>query len=108
GGLERMLSRDIEASIVPEGVSASAFVSTEYLDTFLRLRDQKRSFSYLELPAPALSAPPADDEIKAYYDANIERYRSEEQVSIEYVEIDPAAIQVGDDVSDEVLRQRYA
>jgi peptidyl-prolyl cis-trans isomerase D len=107
-GLEQLLMRDIEASLLPQGIASSAFVSAGYVDSFLKLRDQKRSFSYVELVEPELATVPSDVDLKAYFDENVERYRSEEQVSIEYVEIAPGQIPVSEDVSDETLRERYA
>jgi peptidyl-prolyl cis-trans isomerase D len=107
-GFEQLLTRDIESRDLPLGVATSAIASTQYLDDFLKLRDQKRSFRFVELPAPELAEPPTDADAQARYDENAELYRAEEQVSIEYVEIDPSTIVVSADVEDSVLEERYA
>ena len=106
-GLEQILARDIEASFLPEGLTRSALITPAYVDSFLALRDQKRSFAYLELPAPALAEAPDDAALRAHYDENADRYRSEESVSVEYIALDPAAISVSEEVSDESLRELY-
>ena len=106
-GLEQLLARDIEASFLPEGLTRSALVTPAYVDGYLALRDQKRSFSYLELPAPALTETPDEAALRAHYDENTDRYRSEETVSVEYIALDPASISVSEEVSDESLRELY-
>jgi peptidyl-prolyl cis-trans isomerase D len=107
-GLEQLLVRDIESSLLSEGVSRSAFATQAYVDSFLSLRDQKRSFRYVELPVPALAATPDEEALKAHYESKRETYRSEETVTIEYISLDPAELKVSEDVSDEVLRGLYA
>ncbi|MBE5314113.1 MAG: SurA N-terminal domain-containing protein [Xanthomonadales bacterium] len=106
-GLEQILAREIEASFLPEGLTRSALVTPAYVDSYLALRDQKRSFAYLELPAPALAETPDDAALRAHYDANLESYRSEETVSVEYIALDAASITVSEEVSDENLRVLY-
>jgi peptidyl-prolyl cis-trans isomerase D len=106
-GLEQLLARDIEASLLSEGVSRSAFASQGYVDAFLSLRDQKRSFRYVELPPPTLESTPDEAALKAHYEANPDKYRSDETVTIEYVVLDPAGLEISEDVDDEVLRELY-
>lgn len=105
--LEAQLAGDIQGSILPESVATTAFVGPDYVDAFLRLRDQKRSFEYIELPAPELEEAPTEEALREFHANNGDRYRSQEQVSIEYVVVDPAAISVEADVAEDVLRQRY-
>lgn len=106
-GLEQLLSRDIASSILPETISRSALAPSGYVDAFLALRDQKRSFRYLELPAPVLAQSPDEDALKAHYEANLSAYRSDETVSIEYIALVPASVPVVEEVSDDTLRERY-
>lgn len=106
-GLEELLSRDIEAAILPEGIARSALAPTGYVDAFLELRDQKRSFRYLELQVPVLEHEPDEAALKADYEANLSKYRSDETVTIEYIALDPASVPVVEEVSEEALHQRY-
>jgi len=106
-GFEQMMLKDIQGAQLPRALVGSAFASPEYVDSYLRLRDQKRSFRFVELPAVELAAEPDDAALKAHYEANPDSYRSQEQVVAEYVDLDPAAIEVDAEVSDEVLRERY-
>jgi peptidyl-prolyl cis-trans isomerase D len=107
-GFEQLMLKDLQGAQLPRAVTASSFASPEYVDSYLRLRDQKRSFRFVELPPASLTEDPSEEALKAHYEANPDRYRSEELVTIEYVELDAATIEVDDDVSDEVLRERYA
>lgn len=107
-GLEQLLARDIEAALLSEGVARSAFAPQGYVDAFLKLRDQKRSFRYVELPAPVLESTPDEAALRAFYDANPDKYRSDETVTIEYIALDPAELEISENVDDETLRQLYA
>ncbi len=106
-GLEQELTKDIQSSILPETIGRSAIVPPAYIDGFIALRDQKRSFRYLELPVPVLAQSPDEEALKAHYEANVDKYRSDETVSIEYIVLDPASVPVVEEVDDETLRQRY-
>lgn len=106
-GFEQLLLQDLQARALPLGVASSAFVGQAQADAFLRLRDQKRSFRYLELPLPELEEDASEEALLAFYQDNLERYRSEESVRIQYVEIGPEQLPPVAEPSDEVLRQRY-
>jgi peptidyl-prolyl cis-trans isomerase D len=107
-GFEQMMLKDIQGAQLPRAVVGSAFASPEYVDSYLRLRDQKRSFRFVELPAIELANEPEEEALKAHYESNPDRYRSQEQVVLEYVELDPSTIEVDAEPSDEVLQERYA
>src|SRR5690606_35220810 len=51
---------------------------------------------------------PDDAALAAWYEANASRYRSPEQLAIEYVEVDANSLDVPTEVDEQVLRERYA
>ncbi|MBB5209042.1 SurA N-terminal domain-containing protein [Chiayiivirga flava] len=106
---EEEVIRDLNTRALPTQVAQSGFVTDAYLDRYLALRDQTRSFKYVTLPRPGDDAVGeiADADIQAHYDANADRYQSEETVSIEYLEIEAAKLDVAETVDEATLQQRY-
>lgn len=106
---EEEVIRDLNTRALPTQVAQSGFVTDAYLDRYLALRDQTRSFKYVTLAAPAADSigEIADADVQAYYDANAARYQSEETVAIEYIEIEAAKLDVAETVDEATLQQRY-
>jgi peptidyl-prolyl cis-trans isomerase D len=105
---EQELRRDLSARKLPGEVGATALVTDEQVDRYLALRDETRDFRYAIVP-PTDPAPeePTAEAIQAYYDQNADRYAAPEQVSISYVEIDAAKIDVPAEPDEATLRARY-
>ncbi len=106
---ERRVQRDLEVRALPAQISSSAFVTDAYVFDFLRLRDQRRDVSFLALEPPARDTieTPKDADIEAFYQANTDRYQTLEQVSINYLEIDAAGIEVPTVADEASLLERY-
>ena len=105
---EKLITADLVQRMLPEELMSSSFVSDAELDGYLRSSRQTRDIRFIELP-PVLPTmtPPTDAEIKTWYDGHVAGYRSPEQVAIEYVELNAAAMPV-ETVADEAnLRERY-
>jgi peptidyl-prolyl cis-trans isomerase D len=99
---------DLAQRTVPSLIVDTALASDAELDAFLRLSQQTRDLQLIDLPTPALpAAAPTDAELKAWYDENSSRYRSEEKVAIEYVEIDGNLLEAPTTVDETTLRARY-
>jgi len=94
-------------SLLPVEIASSEFASNAELESYLKLMRQTRDVRFLEIPAPPAAALPTEAEVKAWYDGHLAKYRSQESVAVEYVEIDGANKQL-DTVADEsALRARY-
>ncbi len=107
-GFEQELRRDLSARKLPTEVGSTALVTDDQVDRYLALRDETRDFRYAIVPPsePVLEEPSAEA-IQAYYEQNAARYASPEQVSISYVEIDAAKIDVPAEPDEATLRARY-
>ncbi len=104
---ERIRS-DLSLRELPSQINSTALVTDADVDTFLRLRDQLRSFRYVILPVSAPAPDSITDEaIKQYFDAHSIEYSHPEQVSVEYVEIDGAALGPVEPPSEQELRDYY-
>jgi peptidyl-prolyl cis-trans isomerase D len=99
---------DMARRTVPSQIEASAIASKSELEAFLALSQQTRDLQLVDLPTPALPAEaPTEAELQAWYDANASLYRSEEQVAIDYVEIDGATLEAPTSADEATLRGLY-
>lgn len=105
---EALMRADLIQRALPSQLAASNFASDAEVSAFLRLSQQTRDIRYMEIPPPPMTdAPPTEAELKAWYDAHPDRYRSEEKVAIEYIELDAANLPVNATPDEQTLRQRY-
>lgn len=102
------MRRDMAVRELPAQLAASTLVTAGDVNDFVRLRDQTRDFRYLALPESVLAdaAVSADDEQK-YFAAHSADYVTPEQVAVEYVELDGAALAPGPAATETDLRRRY-
>jgi peptidyl-prolyl cis-trans isomerase D len=78
------------------------------VDRFLALDGQLRDFRFVRIPQ--LSPPTEEPEaatLETWFAANEERFRSEEQVELEYFEIDVARVEPAADPDEAALKARY-
>jgi peptidyl-prolyl cis-trans isomerase D len=99
---------DLARRTVPNQIASTAITSDAELEAFLKLSQQTRTLRLIDLPTPSLPADaPTEAELQAWYDENASLYRSEEQVAIEYVEVDGASLDVPTTADEATLRARY-
>ena len=92
----------------PNAIGNSAIATRWELEDYARLADQQRAFSALIVPATVdEESEIAEEDIVAWYEENQSDYLSEEQVVIEYLELDAAEIGGAVEVSEEALRARF-
>lgn len=105
---EALVREDLGRTLLPAGISESAFVTDSEAERLLRLLGERRDVSFVVLPAPtpdtgAVTAA----EIQQWYRAHPDLYRAPETVSIEYVDIDAATMPAPAPADEATLRQRY-
>ncbi len=99
---------DLLVETVPEEIAASGIAVNADTEDAIRLSEQKRDLRYLALPVPAdAAAAPSDAELQSWYQAHAAGYRTQEQVALEYLELDAATLQVPTTVDDQTLHDRY-
>jgi peptidyl-prolyl cis-trans isomerase D len=104
--------QDMRASLVldqfPTNIATSAIATQWEIEDYVRLQEQQRAFSAVIVPAAVDPASPvAEETLLAWYEENTSDYLSEEQVLIEYLELDAALIGGAVDVTEEMLRARF-
>lgn len=102
-----IVRNDMARSVIPSQVVGSGLATADEVDAFLTLSQQTRDLALFELPTPAAPAEPDEAALKAWYEANGDRYRSEEKVAIEFVEIDASMLEVPASADEQTLRDRY-
>jgi len=72
-----------------EGISRSSFYIEPELDRILQLQEQTRSARYAIIEAGQSHAPESvsDDRIQDYYDRNMERFRAQAEVKVDFIEL---------------------
>jgi peptidyl-prolyl cis-trans isomerase D len=99
---------DLAVRTLPEQVGSTVLVTDADIDTYLRLRDQKRDFRYAKLDAPvADDSAVSDEEVQTYYTEHAQDYVTPERVALDYVELDASKLEVNAQPDDATLKERY-
>jgi len=69
------------------GLTDTAFVTKQQLETFYRLRNQQREIEYFTLPLKKFDGEISDQDIEAYYQENLVALQNPERIAIEYLSI---------------------
>ena len=106
---EAQMRSQFVISQLPQNITTSSIATPAELSTFVALRDQSRTFSAVMVPATPLETPPTftEQEIIDWYETNAEDFQSEEQVIIQYVELDAAFLPIGEAPSEDYLRDQF-
>lgn len=102
-----LVGQDMATRAIPAQLAGSGIATDGELLEFLALSQQTRDLQLFELPTPGAPAEPDEAALRAWYEANAARYRREETVAIEYVEIDAAILDVPAVADEQTLRGRY-
>jgi peptidyl-prolyl cis-trans isomerase D len=107
---ETNLRRDISRELL-QGAVAGGFAAPQPLtDTLYAWVAERRGFSMLRLTEADLTAPvaePTEDELKAHYDAHIDRFTRPEAKRITYASLLPEAIAKDQPVDEALLKEMY-
>lgn len=107
---ETNLRHDISRELL-QGAVGNGFAAPKALtDTIYAWAGERRGFSMLRLAEADLTAPlaePTDEELKAHYDAHIDRFTKPEAKRISYASLLPEAIAKEQPVDEEMLKKLY-
>jgi len=108
-GFEQNVRQDLLLGQLRSGVRDSAFVTETELATRVRLNNEKRKLSYARVAADQFldQIEFSEADLKSYYEANLDRYRTPERVKLSYVLLDAATLASLVDVNEEALEQYF-
>ncbi len=88
---ENQVRTSLALQQLPNAISAGTLVPSNEVQRFLDLRLQRRDIRYLQLaPQSPADTSVTDAQAQAWYQAHIADYTRPEQISLSYVEVDPA------------------
>lgn len=107
-GFEALIREELQRDAIANEVAASAMAGEDELAAYVRLSQQTRDLTWVELPTPSLpDAAPEESTLREWHASNASRYQVPETVAIEYVEIDASTLELNATVDDATLRDRY-
>lgn len=108
-GFEQDIRDQIVLNQIRQGVSSTAFVSQKTLTQQAKIKYQTRDISYITLPIAAYNKDigVSDSEINEYYENNKNTLLTEEQLSVEFIELNLNDIAGGIAATEETLLQVY-
>jgi len=107
-GFEQRVREDLGVRELPQQVGSTVLITSDEVDAYLRLKDQRRDFRYVKLDKPApKSTDVADADIDAYYKAHTADFMVPERVSLDYIELEGSKLEVNLTPDDSVLKERY-
>ena len=106
---ESQLRQSAAISTLPQAVSSSSFATDREYREFVALTEQTRDFQVLMIPSVLddVSETVSEGALLAWYEDNRARFQTEEQVTIEYVELNSSMLPEGELPSEEDLRAAY-
>ena len=104
---EASIRQDELVKALPIELAASGISSDRDIDEFVRLRKQARDLRYLDIATHDDATAPTDADLQVWYRAHAADYKTQEQVSLEYLELDAASMQAPTTVDEATLRARY-
>lgn len=105
----KILSEETLINQLQTGVAATAFVTPFQRDDIVALSFQTRDFQYGVFSSAKVRDTVIinDTDIQTYYDANQKMFVSEEQVSVDYINLSVPELMKGISVSEVQLREQY-
>lgn len=109
GYFEWEISRELRGNQLQSGITRTAIATSRDLSRAYSLESQQRRFDTIVIPAASVAADVtvSDDEITAHYEANAGRYRTNEQASVQYIELNAATLDLPAGFTDEQLQAEY-
>jgi len=107
---ETALRGDVSRSLLQGAVSGGFAAPDPVVDALYRWIAERRGFSMIRLAESDLAVPvpaPTEDEVKAHYDANIDRFTQPEAKRIAYALLLPEMVAADQPVDEAELRKMY-
>src|SRR5690606_31650909 len=109
GTYTKLLSEELVINQLQVGVSGTAFTTPTQIDDLISLSFQSRDISYVILQSSKTrnSITLDDNEIQSYYDSNQKAFTSEEQIAVDYINLNVADLAKDVSISEDQVRKQY-
>lgn len=109
GEFERDVAQSIKMAQIQQAIQATGDWPPAKVETYARLRNQVRVASWALVDAAAFdSADVVEDAVvEAYYQANPERFTTEERLRVAYLQLDPRAVESDVTLREEDVREHF-
>lgn len=106
---ENQMRSQFVVSQLPQNISMSSIATPAEMKTFVALIDQGRTFSAVMFRADFDGVPPefTEQAMRDWYSSHADDFQSEEQVVVEYVELDATQLPPGEPPSEDYLREQF-
>lgn len=106
---ENTLRNELRVKQMQSSIAYSGFITNREAKELADLDAQTRDISVLTFSANKLSsvAEATDEEIKQYYDANLQQFMVSEKIKIDYVEINSDSLTENVEVDEESIKRMY-
>ncbi len=106
---EARVKQDLAVRMLAETYLANGYASSAAADGLIRLEEQQRVVSVAQIPAETFlkQAKVDDAEIKSYYDANAQEFRTPEQARVDYIMFSAKSLLSQVSVDDKEIRDYY-
>jgi len=106
---EHALRNELRLQQMQSAIANSSFVTKEEVGNLAALNEQTRDISVLTFNIEHFStaAKPSDEEIKQYYEANMQRFMVPEKIKVDYVEIVSDSLAENIDVDEAQIKKMY-
>jgi peptidyl-prolyl cis-trans isomerase D len=106
---EMQLARDIANEHLRNGIVRSTFVTEAEGQRYQSLQEQQRKIGYLRIPQQRYfeQITVSDAEINGFYEQHADEFKTPEEVSVDYVELNLAELAKQFDISDAEVRDYY-
>ncbi|MBS3964945.1 MAG: SurA N-terminal domain-containing protein [Methylomonas sp.] len=92
---------------IQRGIVESGFATQAEIDAFFKIQNQTRDIQYVSIGLATAVERPTEDEILAYYQQYQDSFKTEEQVSVDYVELSLDRLAKDIVVEEEQLKAFY-
>lgn len=106
---ESDLRQDLQTRVVPTALAESSVVTETEVDRLISLQRQKRRVAVVDVPADRFADEVSitEQDVATYYEENPDEFMAEEQVRLDYVELDTGEMLQDATLDEDELRQRY-
>ncbi len=108
-GFELQMAADMVRVQLPRAIAESSIATRSEIELLAKLQGQTRSFRALSVPSAGFLeiVEISEERITEYFEQNSSRFMSEEQVMIEYLELDALSFNEQVEINEEELEARY-